>query len=48
MLESHPKRTSVVARIEGQDPTRPALLIHGHLDVVPADAGGLAGAPVLR
>jgi acetylornithine deacetylase/succinyl-diaminopimelate desuccinylase-like protein len=38
LLESHPKRTSVVARIPGQDPTRPALLIHGHLDVVPAHA----------
>jgi acetylornithine deacetylase/succinyl-diaminopimelate desuccinylase-like protein len=37
VLESHPRRTSVVARIEGQDPARPALLIHGHLDVVPAD-----------
>jgi acetylornithine deacetylase/succinyl-diaminopimelate desuccinylase-like protein len=38
VLESHDKRTSVVARIEGTDPSRPALLIHGHLDVVPADA----------
>jgi acetylornithine deacetylase/succinyl-diaminopimelate desuccinylase-like protein len=38
LLESHPKRTSVIARIEGQDQTRPALLIHGHLDVVPANA----------
>jgi acetylornithine deacetylase/succinyl-diaminopimelate desuccinylase-like protein len=38
MLESHPKRTSVVARIAGEDSTRPALLIHGHLDVVPANA----------
>jgi acetylornithine deacetylase/succinyl-diaminopimelate desuccinylase-like protein len=38
VLESHPKRASVVARIEGQDRSRPALLIHGHLDVVPADA----------
>jgi acetylornithine deacetylase/succinyl-diaminopimelate desuccinylase-like protein len=27
----------VVARIEGSDPGRPALLVHGHLDVVPAD-----------
>ena len=36
--ESHPKRTSVVARIEGRHPERPALLIHGHLDVVPANA----------
>ena len=38
VLESHPKRTSVVARISGQDQTRPALLVHGHLDVVPASA----------
>jgi acetylornithine deacetylase/succinyl-diaminopimelate desuccinylase-like protein len=38
VLESHPKRASVVARIEGEDRSRPALLIHGHLDVVPADA----------
>jgi acetylornithine deacetylase/succinyl-diaminopimelate desuccinylase-like protein len=38
VLESHDKRASVVARIEGTDPSRPALLIHGHLDVVPADA----------
>jgi acetylornithine deacetylase/succinyl-diaminopimelate desuccinylase-like protein len=38
VLESHQKRTSLVARIEGQDPSREALLIHGHLDVVPANA----------
>ena len=38
VLESYPKRTSVVARIAGQDRTRPALLVHGHLDVVPASA----------
>jgi acetylornithine deacetylase/succinyl-diaminopimelate desuccinylase-like protein len=38
VLESHPKRTSVVARIAGRDPGRPALLVHGHLDVVPASA----------
>ena len=38
MLESHQKRTSLVARIEGTGPSRPALLIHGHLDVVPANA----------
>ena len=38
VLESHAKRTSLVARIEGTDQTRPALLIHGHLDVVPANA----------
>jgi acetylornithine deacetylase/succinyl-diaminopimelate desuccinylase-like protein len=38
VLESHPKRTSVVARIPGQDRSRPGLLVHGHLDVVPASA----------
>ena len=36
--ESEPGRTSVVARYEGADPGRGALLVHGHLDVVPADA----------
>ena len=38
VLESHAKRASVLARIPGGDPSRPALLIHGHLDVVPANA----------
>lgn len=38
VLESHPKRTSLVARIAGEDRSRPGLLIHGHLDVVPANA----------
>jgi len=37
VLESRPNRASVVTRIPGADPSRPALLIHGHLDVVPAD-----------
>ena len=37
LRESVPGRTSVVARVTGTDPTRPALLVHGHLDVVPAD-----------
>jgi len=36
MFESARNRTSVVARIEGEDSSRGALLIHGHLDVVPA------------
>ncbi|MFC6932231.1 M20/M25/M40 family metallo-hydrolase [Actinomadura yumaensis] len=36
VFESHPKRTSLVARIEGEDRSRDALLLHGHLDVVPA------------
>ena len=38
VLESHAKRASVLARIPGADSSRPALLLHGHLDVVPADA----------
>lgn len=35
VFESAPGRTTVVARMEGDSPD--ALLIHGHLDVVPAD-----------
>src|SRR3712207_1488475 len=35
--ESERGRASLVARIPGQDRSRPALLVHGHLDVVPAD-----------
>ncbi|WP_043639115.1 M20/M25/M40 family metallo-hydrolase [Nonomuraea candida] len=35
VFESAPKRTTVVARIDGDSPD--ALLVHGHLDVVPAD-----------
>ncbi len=31
------RRTNVVARVPGRDPSRPALVVHGHLDVVPAD-----------
>jgi acetylornithine deacetylase/succinyl-diaminopimelate desuccinylase-like protein len=39
LVESEPGRTSVVARFPGADRTRPGLLLHGHLDVVPAEAG---------
>jgi acetylornithine deacetylase/succinyl-diaminopimelate desuccinylase-like protein len=39
LLESAPGRANVVARIEGADPQAGALLLHGHLDVVPADPG---------
>src|SRR3954468_21051136 len=35
--ESEPGRASLVARIPGADREKPALLLHGHLDVVPAD-----------
>lgn len=37
IVESNPGRASVVARVAGQDPELPALVLHGHLDVVPAD-----------
>jgi acetylornithine deacetylase/succinyl-diaminopimelate desuccinylase-like protein len=38
ILEAQPGRTNVVARIAGTNPARPGLLVHGHLDVVPAEA----------
>jgi acetylornithine deacetylase/succinyl-diaminopimelate desuccinylase-like protein len=37
LRESAPGRASVVARVPGADPSRNALLVHGHLDVVPAE-----------
>ena len=37
LLESAPGRANVVARVPGREPGAPALLVHGHLDVVPAD-----------
>lgn len=36
MFESEPGRVSVVARVEGTDRSKPALVVHGHTDVVPA------------
>jgi acetylornithine deacetylase/succinyl-diaminopimelate desuccinylase-like protein len=39
IFESEPGRASTIARIPGSNPDRKPLLIHGHLDVVPADAG---------
>ncbi|GHB16517.1 hypothetical protein GCM10010377_02750 [Streptomyces viridiviolaceus] len=38
LLERTEGRTNVVARIAGTDPSADALLVHGHLDVVPAEA----------
>ncbi len=38
LIEAAPGRASVVTRIEGADGGRPGLLLHGHLDVVPARA----------
>ncbi|WP_449277250.1 M20/M25/M40 family metallo-hydrolase [Leucobacter sp. GX24907] len=38
IFESDPGRASVVARVQGANAELPALVLHGHLDVVPADA----------
>jgi len=38
IFESADRRSSLVVRFEGEDTSRPGLLIHGHLDVVPAQA----------
>ena len=37
-LEAVPGRGNVFCRLAGADPSRGALLVHGHVDVVPADA----------
>ncbi|WP_427869005.1 M20/M25/M40 family metallo-hydrolase [Leucobacter luti] len=37
IIESAPGRANVIARVAGSDPSLPALVLHGHLDVVPAD-----------
>ena len=36
--ESAPGRCNVIARIKGSNPNRPGLVVHGHFDVVPANA----------
>ncbi len=36
-VDAAPGRTSVVARVPGRNPHKPALVVHGHTDVVPAD-----------
>ena len=38
IYESAPNRCNVIAKIEGRDTTRPGLVVHGHIDVVPANA----------
>jgi acetylornithine deacetylase/succinyl-diaminopimelate desuccinylase-like protein len=39
VVEPHPGRTSLVATVPGTDPDAPALLLLGHLDVVPVGDG---------
>ena len=38
IFESAPGRCNVIAHIKGVDEKRPGLVVHGHLDVVPANA----------
>ncbi|MSZ45820.1 MAG: M20/M25/M40 family metallo-hydrolase, partial [Actinobacteria bacterium] len=38
LIEAGPNRVNVVAEIKGTDSSRPGLILHGHLDVVPANA----------
>ena len=38
IYESATNRCNVIARIKGSDSNRPGLVVHGHLDVVPANA----------
>jgi acetylornithine deacetylase/succinyl-diaminopimelate desuccinylase-like protein len=37
LLERAPRRSNVLARVTGSDPSLAPLLVHAHLDVVPAD-----------
>lgn len=43
--EPMPGRTSLLARIEGSDPTAPSLLLMGHTDVVPVNPTGWSRDP---
>ena len=44
-FDAAPGRRSVVARIEGSDPTAPSLCLMGHTDVVPANESGWTRDP---
>ncbi|MEV4381829.1 M20/M25/M40 family metallo-hydrolase [Streptosporangium sp. NPDC049644] len=46
ILESDRGRANVIARITGENSSRDALLLHGHLDVVPFDAADWAHHPL--
>ncbi|MGA1837156.1 M20/M25/M40 family metallo-hydrolase [Herbiconiux sp. 11R-BC] len=37
-FEAAPRRTSILTRVEGRNRDKPALVVHGHTDVVPAIA----------
>ncbi|CAB5044093.1 unannotated protein [freshwater metagenome] len=38
IYESAPGRCNVIAKLPGRDSQRPGLVVHGHIDVVPANA----------
>lgn len=44
-FEPYPDRASIVARIEGSDPTAPSLCLMGHTDVVPVNPNGWTHDP---
>jgi acetylornithine deacetylase/succinyl-diaminopimelate desuccinylase-like protein len=44
-FEPQPGRRSVLAKIEGSDPTAPSLLLMGHTDVVPVNPDGWSRDP---
>ena len=46
VVEPEPGRCSVVSRMAGSAPDLPALLVHGHLDVVPPQDGGWTHDPL--
>ena len=43
--EPQPGRRSVLAKIEGSDPSAPSLMLMGHTDVVPVNADGWTREP---
>ena len=38
LVETAPNRVNVVAKIAGADQSKPGIVVHGHIDVVPANA----------
>ncbi|WP_411104225.1 M20/M25/M40 family metallo-hydrolase [Streptomyces sp. cmx-4-9] len=46
IVESAPRRSTVLARIAGTDPALSPLLVHGHLDTVPFDAADWSHHPL--
>ena len=45
LIETAPNRVNVVAKVEGVDQNRPGLVLHGHIDVVPANAADWSVEP---